>query len=107
MVNINQFLKQAQSMQKKMEEFKEKMAATEYVGKAGGNLVSLVLNGESQLKSISIDPSILKAEEKEMVEDLIVAAFNDAKNKVDSDSQNQLSSSLGGMGLPPGMKLPF
>jgi len=100
-------MKQAQSMQQKMNELKDKMAATEYEGKAGGGLVALVMNGENKLKSISIDASILKPDEKEILEDLVVAAFNDAKNKVDQDSQNQLSSSLGGMGLPPGMKMPF
>ncbi len=107
MVNINQFLKQAQEMQKKMEDLKSRIAITEYHGKSGGDLVSLSINGESQLKSISIDSSILKPEEKELVEDLIIAAFNDAKNKMEADSQTQISSSLGGMRLPPGMKLPF
>ncbi len=105
-MNINQLMKQAQSMQKKMQEFKDKMASSEYTGKSGGGLVSLVINGDTILKSISIDSSLLKESEKEMLEDLIVAAFNDAKNKLDSDSQNQLSG-LGGMGLPPGFKMSF
>jgi len=107
MVNFNQFLKQAQQMQKKMEEMKSRMAVTEFHGKSGGDLVSLSINGEGQLKSISIDSSILKPEEKELVEDLIIAAFSDAKNKMEADSQSQLTSSLGGMGMPPGIKLPF
>ena len=93
-------------MQKKMQEFKDKMSSSEYIGKSGGGIVSLTINGDNILKSISIDPSLLKESEKEMLEDLIVAAFNDAKNKLESDSQNQISA-LGGMGLPPGMKMPF
>lgn len=93
-------------MQKKMQEFKDKMSNSEYIGKSGGGIVSLTINGDNILKSISIDPSLLKESEKEMLEDLIVAAFNDAKNKLESDSQNQISA-LGGMGLPPGMKMPF
>lgn len=106
-MNINQLMKQAQEMQKKMASLKEKMAQAEYEGKSGGGLVTVVLTGESILKSISIDKSIIVAEEKEVLEDLIVAAFNDAKNKADDDSQNQLSSSMGGMGLPSGFKMPF
>lgn len=105
-MNINQLMKQAQAMQKKMQEFKDKMSDAEYTGKSGGGLVVIAINGESTLKSISIDPSLLQPSEKEMLEDLIVAAFNDAKSKLEADSQNQLSS-MGGMGLPPGLKMPF
>jgi DNA-binding YbaB/EbfC family protein len=106
-MNINQFLKQAQGMQKKMQDLKQQMASTDYTGKSGGGVVTIVMNGEGMLKKITIDESIIKADEKEILEDLIVAAFNDAKNKIESDSQNQISSALGGMGLPPGFKMPF
>ncbi|XVN43152.1 MAG: YbaB/EbfC family nucleoid-associated protein [Candidatus Rickettsia vulgarisii] len=107
MVNFNQFLKQAQSMQKKMQEMQDQMANTEYTGKAGGGLVNITVTGRGEARKISIDSSLLKETEKEMLEDLIVAAFNDAKKKVDEDSQNSMSSAFGGMGLPPGLKMPF
>jgi hypothetical protein len=107
MANFNQFLKQAQSMQKKMQEMQEQMSNTEYFGKAGGGLVHIVTNGRGDVRKISIDPSLLKETEKEMLEDLIVAAFNDVKNKVDADSQNSMTSAFGNIPLPPGMKMPF
>jgi hypothetical protein len=106
-MNINQLMKQAQEMQKKMTSLKENMAKAEYEGKSGGGLVKAVLTGELVLKSISIDKSIIVPEEKEVLEDLILAAYNDAKNKADDDSQSQLSSSMGGMGMPSGFKMPF
>lgn len=107
MVNFNQFLKQAQSMQKKMQEMQDQMANTEYTGKAGGGLVDITVTGKGEARKIAIDSSLLKENEKEMLEDLIVAAFNDAKKKVDEDSQSSMSSAFGGMGLPPGLKMPF
>lgn len=107
MVNFNQFLKQAQTMQKKMQDMQDQMANAEYLGKAGGNLVSVTISGKSEMKKIEIDPSLLKPEEKEMLEDLIVAAFNDAKQKADQDSQNSMTGAFGNMPLPPGFKMPF
>lgn len=106
-MNINNFLKQAQQMQKKMQDLKEKMANTEYVGKSGGNMVSVAMNGDGVIKSVKIDKTIVNPDEVEILEDLIVAAFNDAKSKIESDSQENLSSTLGGMALPPGFKMPF
>lgn len=107
MVNFNQFLKQAQSMQKKVEEMQEQMASKEYHGKAGGGVVNVFLTGRGLLSKIEIDPSLLKPDEKEILEDLILAAFNDAKHKADKDSQESMTSAFGHLGLPPGMKLPF
>ncbi|AJQ52304.1 MAG: YbaB/EbfC family nucleoid-associated protein [Rickettsia conorii subsp. raoultii] len=107
MVNFNQFLKQAQSMQKKMQEAQEQMANARYTGKAGGGLVEVIATGKGEVEKISIDESLLKAEEKELLEDLIKVAFNDAKQKCDEDSQNSLSGALNGMSLPPGFKMPF
>lgn len=107
MVNFNQFLKQAQGMQKKMQEMQEQMANTEYNGKSGGGLVNVTVTGRGEVRSIAIDDSLIKVEEKEILEDLIVAAINDAKEKVDQISQESMSSAFGNMGLPPGMKLPF
>ena len=107
MVNFNQFLKQAQEMQKKMQSMQEQMASTEYSGKSGGGLINVTVTGRGDVCKVEIDPSLLKPDEKEILEDLIVAAFNDAKQKVDQDSQNSMSSAFGGMPLPPGIKMPF
>lgn len=107
MVNFNQFLKQAQTMQKKMQEAQEQMANTKYTGKAGGGLVEVITTGRGEVKKVSIDVSLIKVEEKEMLEDLIKVAFNDAKQKCDTDSQSSLSGALNGMSLPPGFKMPF
>lgn len=107
MVNLSKFMKEAQNMQKKMAEMQEQMANTEYEGKAGGGLVNITLTGRGEVRAVSIDPSLLKVEEKEMLEDLIIAAFNDAKNKADESSQNSMSDAFGGLPLPPGFKLPF
>lgn len=107
MVNINALLQQAQGMQKKMQEVQEEIANKEYYGKSGGGLVSITLNGRSEMKKVSIDPSLLKESEKEILEDLVLAAFNDVKNKVDADSQNSISDIFANMPLPPGIKMPF
>ena len=107
MINFDQFLKQAQGMQKKMQELQDQMANTEYTGKAGGNLVSIKVTGRGELKNVEIDKSLLKPEEQEILQDLIVAAFNDAKQKVDQDSQNSMASNFGDMKLPNGLKMPF
>jgi DNA-binding YbaB/EbfC family protein len=107
MVNFNQFLKQAQAMQQKMQDAQEQMAQTQYIGKAGGGLVEIIATGRGEIQKVSIDLSLLKEEEKEMLEDLIKVAVNDAKQKCDQDSQNSLSNALGGMSLPPGFKMPF
>jgi nucleoid-associated protein EbfC len=106
-MNINKMMQQAQAMQKKMEELKNKMATTEYEGKSGGGLVLVTVTGEGLVKGVKIDNSIIVQNEKEMLEDLIVAAINDAKAKVEEDSQNQMSSAMSGLGLPSGFKMPF
>ncbi|WP_347939161.1 YbaB/EbfC family nucleoid-associated protein [Rickettsia oklahomensis] len=107
MVNFNQFLKKAQSMQKKMQEAQEQMANARFNGKAGGGLVEITITGHSEVANVSVDESLLKVEEKEMLEDLIKVAFNDAKQKCDKDSQNSLSGALSGINLPSGFKMPF
>jgi DNA-binding YbaB/EbfC family protein len=107
MVNFNQFLKQAQSMQSKMQEMQASMDSKEFEGKSGGGMVFIKITGRGELKSVSIDDSIINPDEKELLEDLIVAAYNDAKTKADSASQEAMSGALGGLNLPPGFKLPF
>lgn len=107
MVNMNQLMKQAQEMQKKMSEMQEQMTNAEFEGKAGGGMVTLIINGKSELKKVNIDPSILNKEDKEIIEDLIVAAYNDAKSKIEENGNNSMNDMMGGLGLPPGFKFPF
>lgn len=105
-MNIQQMMKQAQSMQKKMLELQEQNDKVEYEGQAGGGLVKLLINGKGELKKIDIDQSILTPADKELISDLILAAFSEAKKKSDNANQETLSSNFGGM-LPPGFKFPF
>lgn len=106
-MNLQKMMKQAQEMQSKLAEAQAKVEATEMDGTAGGGAVSVRMNGKHQLLKVSIDTSLLKPEEKEMLEDLIIAAHNDAKNKLDESSSAQMKSVTSGINLPPGMKLPF
>lgn len=105
MGNISKLMKQAQEMQKNMGALKEQLDAAEYEGQSGGGMVKIVLMGNGELKKINIDPQAL--EDKDMLEDLIIAAFNDAKKKADEASEGAMGSALGGLNLPGGMKFPF
>jgi DNA-binding YbaB/EbfC family protein len=90
-------------MQKKMKEMQEEIASKQYIGKSGGGLVTISMSGSGEMLKVSLDPSLLKADEKEMLEDLIVAAHNDAKAKADEDSKSNMSNAFGDLGkLPPG-----
>lgn len=106
-MNLQKMMKQAQQMQAQMNEMQEKLADDEAEGSSGGGMVTITLNGKSVMKKIHIDKSLIDPEEKEMLEDLIVAAFNDAKDKVEKNMQDKMSELTANMGLPPGMKLPF
>jgi DNA-binding YbaB/EbfC family protein len=97
--NMQQLMKQAQQMQKKMEEAQRELEAKEVTGTAGGGMVTVVATGKKTLKSIKIEPEILK-EDPEMVEDLIVAAVNQAMQQVDELTQNTLGGITGGMNIP-------
>ena len=107
MVNIGNMMKQAQQLQKKMAEAQEKLNLIEVEGISGGGLVKVIATAKGDIKRINIDDSLLKKEEKEMIEDLIIAAINDAKQKGETASQEEMKSITGGLPLPPGMKLPF
>jgi len=107
MKNLGQMLKQAQAMQSKMAEMQEKLAAMEMTGASGGGMVKVTLNGKNEVRSVKIDPSLVDQKETEMLEDLIVAAFNDAKTKVDAHMAEEMAKITGGLQLPPGVKLPF
>lgn len=99
------FMKQAQKMQEDIKKKQEELAGREVVGESGGGMVRIVVNGKHQARRVELDDSIL--DDKDMLEDLITAAINDATHKVESQMQDQMSDMLGGLNLPPGMKLPF
>jgi DNA-binding YbaB/EbfC family protein len=107
MKNLGQIMKQVQDMQTRMSEMQAKLADVEVTGAAGAGMVQATLNGKGELKRVKIDPSLFKPEEAEVVEDLIVAAVNDAKGKVDERMQSEMGKLTGGLPLPPGFKLPF
>ena len=107
MKNIGQLMKQAQEMQAKMAEVQAQLEAVEMTGTAGGGMVQLTLNGKGDLKKIKIDKSLLVPGEGEVLEDLIVAAFNDARGKVSTHAEQEMQKLTGGLQLPGGMKLPF
>ena len=106
-MDLNEIMKQAGQMQAKMQEIQEKIAEIEVAGEAGGGMVKVVLNGKGYAKSVSIEPSLLKEDDAEVVEDLIAAAINDAKSKLETQSAEQMKQLTAGLPLPPGMKLPF
>jgi len=107
MVNIGNMMKQAQQLQKKMSDTQEKLNSIEVEGTSGGGLVKVISTAKGEIKRISIDDSLIKPEEKEIAEDLIVAAINDAKQKGEAAAQEEMKKITGGISLPPGMKLPF
>ena len=107
MVNISNMMKQAQELQKKMSEAQEKLKSIEVEGSSGGGMVKVISSAKGDIKSISIDDSLMKPEDKEITEDLIIAAINDAKQKGELAAQEEMKNVTGGLPLPPGMKLPF
>jgi len=106
-MNIQKMMKQAQEMQSKIAALQEKIEAEEMEGASGGGMVKVRINGKHNLLKINLDDSLIKLEEKEMLEDLIVAAFNDAKEKMDASTSSQMAAATSGLNLPAGMKLPF
>ena len=107
MKNLGQMMKQAQQMQQRMQELQETLERAEIEGSSGGGMVKLMLSGKGDLKKVSIDPSLMVADEVEVLEDLLLAAFNDARAKVDRHSAEEMGKLTGGLQLPPGFKLPF
>jgi DNA-binding YbaB/EbfC family protein len=107
MKNLGQMMKQAQEMQAKMAEMQEQLAAVEVTGASGGGMIQVTLNGKGEMRKIEIDPALANPDEVEVLEDLIVAATNDAKAKVEAQAAQRMSELTGGLNLPPGFKLPF
>jgi nucleoid-associated protein EbfC len=107
MKNLGNMLKQAQELQGRMADMQAKLDELEMAGAAGGGMVTVTLNGKGEMRQVKIDQGLVDPAEVEILEDLIVAAFNDAKVKVEAHVQAEMSKLTGGMSLPPGLKLPF
>ena len=103
---LGQIMKQAQQMQANLQKAQEELASMEVSGEAGGGMVRVVMTGRHDVRRVSIDPALLE-DDKEMLEDLVAAAVNDAVRKVEKTAQERMSNLTSGMGLPAGMKLPF
>jgi DNA-binding YbaB/EbfC family protein len=104
--NIGQLMKQAQMMQENMRRMQEQLGSVEVEGQSGAGMVKVVMNCKHEVKRVVIDPSLL-GDDKEMLEDLVAAAFNDAARRVESTVAEKMSGFTAGLGLPPGFKLPF
>ncbi|MEB4589929.1 YbaB/EbfC family nucleoid-associated protein [Candidatus Thiothrix sp. Deng01] len=103
---LGNLMKQAQKMQENMQKAQEEIAAMEIAGQSGGGLVAVVINGKHECKRVTIDPSLFE-DDKDMIEDLVTAAFNDAVHKVEEATRDRMSSVTAGMPMPPGFKMPF
>ncbi len=104
--NIGNMMKQAQAMQANMQKVQAEIALLEVVGESGGGMVKVTMTGQHNVKRVQLEPAVV-SEDREMLEDLIVAATNDAVKKVEAAVQVKMSTVMGGMQLPPGFKLPF
>jgi DNA-binding YbaB/EbfC family protein len=103
---LGNIMKQAQKMQAELQKAQEQMALEEVTGESGGGLVKVVINGKHEVRRVQIDDSLM-GDDREMLEDLVAAAFNAAVQKVADKMQENMANLTAGMGLPPGMKLPF
>jgi DNA-binding YbaB/EbfC family protein len=107
MKNLGQMMKQAQEMQTKMAELQEKLVEMEIEGVAAAGMIRVTMNGKGQMRAIKIDPALANPDEVEVLEDLILAATNDAKAKTETRVAEKMQELTGGLQLPPGMQLPF
>jgi len=103
---LGNIMKQAQQMQENMQKAQEEIANLEITGTSGGGMVTVVMTGRHDIKRVNIDPALME-EDKEMLEDLLAAAVNDAVRALEESTKDKMSGVTGGMDLPPGMKLPF
>jgi DNA-binding YbaB/EbfC family protein len=104
--NIGQLMKQAQAMQENMRRMQEQLGSMEVEGQSGSGMVKVIMTCKYEVRRVTIDPS-LAADDREMLEDLVAAAFNDAARRVEATVAEKMSGVTAGLGLPPGMKLPF
>ncbi len=107
MKNLADIMKQVQSMQSRMSDMQEKLEGLTVTGQSGGGMVKITMSGKGVLKGLDIDVSLMKPEEKDILEDLIVAAHADAKAKAEAAAAEEMKAITGGLPLPPGLKLPF
>ncbi|MGE0850269.1 MAG: YbaB/EbfC family nucleoid-associated protein [Hyphomicrobiaceae bacterium] len=103
-MDLMKMMKQAQEIQGRMQKMQEDLVALEVVGQSGAGLVKVTLNGKLEVRALKIDPSLIKPEEADMLEDLIIAAFQDAKGKAEAAVQAKMQEITGGLALPPGLK---
>ncbi len=106
MGGMGNLMKQAQEMQEKIQRAQEELANAEVTGESGAGLVQIQMNGRHDVKRVNIDASLM-TEEKDILEDLVAAAINDAVRKIETNNQEKMASLTGGMGMPPGFKMPF
>ncbi len=104
--NMGDMMKKAQKMQEEMQKAQEEIAKAEVTGEAGAGLVKVTMNGRHDVRKVDIDPSLM-TEEKDILEDLLAAAVNDAVRRVEENQKEKMSGMMSGMGLPPGFKMPF
>jgi DNA-binding YbaB/EbfC family protein len=107
MKNLGQLMKQAQQMQTRMAELQEQLAAIEVTGQSGGGMITATMTAKGEMRSLKIDPALVDPDDVEVLEDLIVAAVNDAKGKAEVTAQQEMQKLTGGLGLPADFKLPF
>jgi DNA-binding YbaB/EbfC family protein len=107
MKNLGNLMKQASQMQAKMQEMQARLAEMEIEGAAGGGLVKATVSGKGEVKRLKIDPSLVDPKDVEVLEDLVVAAIADGRSKADALAVEEMQKLTGGLGLPPGLKLPF
>lgn len=107
MPSLTDLMKQAQAMQDRMQESQARLAETEISGEAGGGMVKVTLTGRHEAKKIQIDPKLFEGGDREILEDLLVAAFNDAHARIEAQTAGETEKMLGGLKLPPGFKMPF
>ncbi len=106
MANFGTMMKQAEALQRNMQQAQEEIAQLEVTGESGAGMVKVTMTGKHEVKRVQIEPAVI-GEDREMLEDLVAAAINDAVRRVESESQQRMSSLMSGLRLPPGMKLPF
>ena len=106
-MNIGQMMKQVQDMQGKMAAMQERLGDVEIIGQSGAGLVTITMNGKAEVRKVKLDPKVVNPEDIEMLEDLIVAACNDGKQKAEQHIAAETEKMMGGLKLPPGVKLPF
>jgi hypothetical protein len=104
---MGNLMKQAQQMQDRMQKVQEEIANTEVTGESGAGLVKVTITGSHSVRRVDIDPSLMEEDEKEMLEDLIAAAFNDASRRIEETQKEKMAGVTGGMQMPPGFKMPF